>query len=342
MKPSTASTHLAGRSWDLLAFGDPCADVTLAVDQWPVPGGKVLGRPLGVWPGGTTANVACAAARLGLRVAAHGRVGGDAHGALLRESFEAFGVGTLSLQTEAGSPSASALAMVSPSGEKSIVYMPMPPAPMRYDALDAALRQSRAVYAMPYDLAEFHPLCELARAHRTQVAIDIEPAVAPDGPAMLARVSRCDIAFFNEAGFHAGTGEPASHVAMRRLLDAGPRVVVVSLGERGALAVDRGGEAAHAAFPARVVDTTGAGDSFNAAFLTALLEGQLLAQSLRFACAAASHTVAAMGARAGLPGRAAVDALVGQRLGDAAFPSQGGVASTHPNPLPRIRGRGLG
>ena len=297
-------------SLDLLAFGDPCADVVLGTDTPPALGEKVLGRPLGVFPGGTTANVACAISRLGRRSAVYGRVGDDTHGGLLRESLQRFGVGVEHLAVVARTASASVIAMIAASGERAIVYMPMLPSPLDEAAFATAARRARIVYAMPYDAAEFALISRIAHENGALVAIDIEAAVAPDSAAMQQRIERADIVFFNESGFRAGSGEAPSHAAMARLLSAGPRMVVVTRGAAGALGVDRHGFAEHPALPHQVVDTTGAGDTFNAAFLAATLEEQGLRQALRFACAAASCTVAAIGARAGMPDRRSVDALV--------------------------------
>lgn len=304
-------TGLAQRGIDVLCFGDPVADVVLSVAQVPALGGKVLGRPLGVWAGGTTANVACALARLGMRSGVFGRVGDDAHGSMLRKSFSDFGVVADALETQASTASAQAMTMVAPSGEKALVYMPMAAGQLDQQRLAGAIGQASVVYAMPYDLEEFVLLSRLARNSGTLVAIDIEPAVAPDRAAMMARLACADIVFFNQAGLVAGTGEGPSFAALGDLLACGPRLIVVSLGERGAMAVSATETAQHGAFATQVVDTTGAGDSFNAAFLAAILRGQDLQAALGFACAAASFTVAALGARSGLPGHEAVLALLG-------------------------------
>lgn len=298
----------ADRRWDLLAVGDPVADIVVRVGEPPPLGEKVLGQSLGIFSGGTTANVACAFARLGRPAALLGRVGDDAHGPMLRDSLAQFGVGTEHVSTAEHTASASVIAMIAPSGERAIVYMPMRTPWVREprEVLDAA----RIVYAMPYELAPFVQLADMARDAGALVAIDLEPAVAPGPDAMLARISRADIVFFNEAGFRAGTGEAPGHAAMSRLLDAGPRIVVVTMGSAGAIAVDRTGFAIQAAFRGRIVDTTGAGDTFNAAFLVALLDGHGLQRALQFACAAASCTVAALGARSGLPDRSAVAAVI--------------------------------
>ena len=298
----------APRRWDLLAFGDPCADVVVAVPEVPRLGEKVLGRSLGVFAGGTTANTACAFAKLGRSAAVCGRVGDDGYATLLRASLYGFGVDTEYLHTEPNSASASVIALVSPSGERSIVYMPMPPRGLQAETLAAAARQARVFYAMPYDLGEFVAASRIARDNGALVAIDLEAAVAPNREAMQQRIAHADIAFFNESGFVAGTGEAPTPAALAALLTtAGLQTVVVTLGAAGAMAASRDAFAQHPAFAQAVVDTTGAGDTFNAAFLAAMLEGQSLQAGLRFACAAASHAVTAVGARRGMPDRATVE-----------------------------------
>lgn len=316
-----ASTPVA-RRWDVLAIGNPCADVVVRTEAaLPARGGKVLGRAAGTFPGGTEANVACAVARLGGAACAFGRVGSDAHGALLRASFEEEGVAIDYLTSEPGLPSASATVLVDASGEKAIVYAPMPPAPLDLARLDTALSTSRIAYLMPYALDELLAVRRAARERGTRVAIDLEAALVPDREAMRSRIALADIVFFNEEGFRSGTGQSPSAAALAEVLRAGPQVVVVTLGAGGAMALDANGFVHQEAFAADVVDTTGAGDTFNAAFLVAWLAGQRLAQALRHACAAASCAVAAVGARAGMPRRQQVAALL-SGPGRAALPGK--------------------
>lgn len=298
------------RCWQLLSFGDPCADIVIAADEPPALGEKVLGCPLGTLAGGTTANVACGVARLGMSSTVFGRTGADANGDVLRDSFARFGVDMTYLRREQDAASASAIVIVTPSGEKSVIYQPMRTVPLDLQALTRAMAESRVAYAMPYDLEEYTAFSAVAREQGALVAIDLEAAVAPNPGAMRERASLADIVFFNESGFAAGSPGALSFDAMRAVLSLGPKVVVVSLGAAGAMAVGAGEEASQQAFAARVVDTAGAGDSFNAAFLSAWLDGATLRGSLRFACAAASCTVAAMGARTALPDRARVESLL--------------------------------
>jgi ribokinase len=288
------------RRFGLLAYGDPTVDLVYAVARAPAADEKVLGRSLGRHAGGTAANVACAAARLGLPTAAYGRVGRDPDGDFLTAEYRRFGVATDWVRPVDG-PGASALILVQQDGEKALVYAPLLPEPLDPTLLAPALAQSRVVYAMPYDLAEFETLSRLARAANTLVAIDVEAAVAPDPGRLAALLPLTDIVFFNEGGFRAATGKAPVPEHLQPLLDQGPALVVVTLGAAGALAVTAEESVVQPAFPTRLVDATGAGDCFNAAVLTSLLRGHSLTSALRHAAAAASLAVAVLGARAGFP-----------------------------------------
>jgi ribokinase len=298
------------RRWDLLALGDPCVDQVAAVQALPGAGDKVLARALGDLPGGTTANAACAFARLGGRAAVFGRVGDDASGDMLRASLDSDGVDVQHLLTAPGCTTGRVIALIPPSGERALVVMPMAPGAPRDEELAEAARQARVVYLMPYALDELARVRQIAQAAGAWVAIDLEPAVAPDNEAMRQRLALADIAFFNLEGFVAATGQQPTPAALGALRGLGPAVVVVSLGDQGAMAVDRHGSVQRPVFQVPVADTTGAGDTFNAAFLLAYLEGQDLAASLSFACAAAAHAVTRTGARTGMPGREAVERLI--------------------------------
>ncbi|TWB21757.1 ribokinase [Nitrospirillum amazonense] len=297
------------RRFGLLAYGDPNVDLVFAVDRAPAADEKVLGRHMGRHAGGTAANVACAAARLGLPSAAYGRVGRD-DGNFLVAEFQRFGVDPKWVRPVAG-PCATALILVQGNGEKALVYAPLPGWPLDTATLAPALEQSRVVYAMPYDLAEFEAVSRLARAAGTLVAIDVEAAVAPGPERLAALLPLADIVFFNEGGFRAATGLPPAPDHARPLLKQGPGLVVVTLGARGAIAVRGDESVTQRAFPARMVDATGAGDCFNAAVLARLLSGDHLADALRFAAAAASLAITAIGARAGFPYYDAVASVLG-------------------------------
>ncbi|MBS1181619.1 MAG: ribokinase [Proteobacteria bacterium] len=298
-----------GRPFDLLAYGDPNVDYVFEAAVIPGPDQKVLGRNLGIFAGGTVANVACAAGRLGASVASYGRVGSDAAGVLLRQDYDVFGVSGHYVTT-ADHPSAAAMIMVDASGEKALIYAPMPADPLDEARFAEAAGRSRVVYAMPYDLDEVRRLAAIAHENGADVAIDIEAAVAPTRERLDALLSLSDIVFMNEGGFRATQPGDITEATVWPLIERGPRIVVVTLAEKGAIAVTRDGSIYQPAFPARLVDATGAGDCFNGAFLAATVAGRPIADSLAFACAAASLAVSAVGARSGIPSPTDVEAML--------------------------------
>lgn len=300
----------APRPFDLLAFGDPCIDLVFTVDRAPAADQKVLGRRLPSFAGGTVANVACAASLLGRATLAYGRIAGDADGGFLAREYERFGVAVDHLRVVPDAASPTALILVESGGEKALVYSPMPGPTLEEQSFARALERCRLLYAMPYDLDEFTRMHALARRAGVPVAIDIEAAMVP-APGHLDRLlSLCDLAFMNDTTYTAILGTAPRADGLAALLRHGARMVVVSCAGRGALLATAGQMLAQPAFPARVVDSTGAGDSFNGAFVAALLEGQAPADALRFACAAGSIAVTATGARSALPTRAQVEALL--------------------------------
>jgi ribokinase len=293
----------------LLAIGDPCLDVVIRTARTPAWDDKCVGSAAGLYGGGTEANVACAASRLGLASTVWGRIGDDNHGAVLLDGLAHFGVDCSLLRRQPGAASASAIVLLSPQGERAIVWVPMPadgadgargmPSQL---GLDAALARSRWAYTMPYDAEDLAALHAATQRAGTALAIDVEREGARSSGALQRMLQHCDMAFLNASGFSAAMGHAPSADGLRALYaGAAAHTIVVTLGAAGAIAIDRHGVAVQSAFPVAVVDATGAGDTFNAAFLVAHAQGQALAQALQFACAAASHSVVAMGARGGMP-----------------------------------------
>ncbi|WP_123070072.1 carbohydrate kinase family protein [Massilia aurea] len=205
------------------------------------------------------------------------------------------------------------MVMIEADGEKALVYAPLAGSSFDTPTLGAALWESALLYAMPYDFAEYAKLHALARAAGTLLAIDVEAAMAQRSGDIERLLNLADIVFMNEVTYLSVFGQAPEPEHMRHLLALGPRVLVVTRGAAGALAVTRYATAQQSAFPAAPIDCTGAGDCFNGAFVAALFEGRSLRAALRFACAAASFAVSRLGAREGIPSRAQVDQLLGAR-----------------------------
>ena len=278
---SVAITVVGSVNLDLVATGA----------RLPRPGETVTGATLARHPGGKGANQALAARRLGAEVRLVARVGADAMAeealALLRRD----GVDLTGCRVDATAPTGVALIAVAADGENLIVVAPGANAGFTPDMLpeaggDALICQLEL------------PIDTVARAvaeARGFVCINLAPAA--DVPR--AMFERADLIIVNE-------GEAAFYDAR---LDAAKGWVAITLGARGAKLL-RAGEVVAEALPPQViaVDTTGAGDAFVGALTVALLEGQLPADALAFACAAGALAATKAGAQPSLPWRAEVDA----------------------------------
>lgn len=289
---------------DVVAVGAACIDLVIEVEELPGHDEKIMGRHVGWLPGGTVANFACAASRLGLRTGFLGTVGDDAPGRLVRGDLGRFGVRLDRLVTLPDTPTHYTVILLPPGGERAIVFVPTYPDDIPLTEEDAAyIASARAVYTMTANVARFEALAEAAHAGGALVMVDIEPTLALDMARLERILTITDVVSFNRAGLESVMEHQRADLLTmaRRMSDLGPQVVIVTLGWEGCLAVTANDEVRCPGFDVEVVDTTGAGDCFNAAFLTGYLSGRLLERTATFANAAAALSVRALGPRGGLP-----------------------------------------
>lgn len=255
-------------------------------------------------PGGSPANVAVGLSRLEIPVALIARVSQDAFGRLLRAHLIDNGVDLRYLVTAA---ELSTLAVVSLDGAGVASY-----AFYANGTADWQWESGQLPAALPAEVVALHSgslalsiepaasmVTELLRSERArgQVTISLDPNVRPafedDQAAARRRVERqvglADVvkASAEDLAWLA-PGESPSHVA-RRWQELGPKIVIVTLGETGALAVGPNGqEINRSSPPVELVDTVGAGDAFTAGLLAAMERNELLGAPNRSALAALS------------------------------------------------------
>jgi ribokinase len=271
---------------DLIAVGDVMLDGALPA---PVAGGRVHGR-IELRVGGSAANAALAAARLGSRAAVIGRVGTDAAGRLVADSLTAAGVEPLLALDETARTGC-----VIVVGGTSIVADPGASLRLAPRDLPAAL-EARAVLVSGYSLLQPGPeaaaRAALERARTDCLAVDAASARLVEAfgvDRFLEATANADVLLANADEARALTGlEPdEAGLALARRY----RVVCVKLGRAGALAVT-GREIVRAKVqPVDRADTLGAGDAFAGGFLLSLSLGVDLAPALRAGCDAATATL---------------------------------------------------
>jgi ribokinase len=298
----------------IVVVGSINTDLVAVTKRIPVVGETVLGSDFQIHPGGKGANQAVAVARLGYPVRLIGRLGNDAFGANLRTHLEKAGVDITGVSTSDGA-SGVAVIVVSGKGDNSIVLAPGANSKVTPEDIDAnilVLRSAGMVLAqleIPMETVEY-----LARVcARENVPLILDPAPASDLQPGIFK----DIAWFTpnqtEAAFYLGSkhseSNPLSPTAMANVfLSNGCRGVVLKMGAHGTYLRLQGGIGSSVpAFSVNAIDTTAAGDAFNAGFATALMLGKSPRDSSVFAAAVAAISVTRTGAQPSMPGMAEVE-----------------------------------
>jgi ribokinase len=290
----------------VVVVGSLNMDFAVKTKRLPAAGETVFGSDFRMGPGGKGANQAVAAAKLGaasVAVRMIGRVGLDLFADHLKASLAGAGVDVSAVHASRSHPTGIAMISVDEAGQNSIVVASGANADLTVADVEAMRRVFRgatiAMFQLESPLATVAAALNLARKEGLTTILDPAPAQE------LSRelIESVDIITPNEV-----------ESEQFDLVKPGAHTVVVKLGDRGCMAY-RAGESFHVpAFPVNAVDTTAAGDVFNAGLAIALAEGSPFPHALRFANAAAAISVTRRGAQTSAPSRAEVDAFLAERL----------------------------
>jgi sugar/nucleoside kinase (ribokinase family) len=286
---------------DLLVLGDANPDLVLTGDVEPAFGqAERLVEGARFTVGGSGAIVACGAVRLGLRVGFCGVVGDDLLGRFMRDELEARGVDVTGLIAEPGRQTGVTVVLARPN-DRAILTHAGTIGDLRAGLIDAkALESARHVHVSSYFLQqrltpELPALFERVRARGATTSVDPnwDPSERWDG-GLRDLLAHTDLFLPNatEATRVADVAEPDEAVVALADIAA---VVVAKSGAEGAVAA-RGGQLVRASAPAiDALDTTGAGDAFDAGFLASWLAGDPLERSLAIANACGALSTRAAG-----------------------------------------------
>ena len=299
---------------DVFVVGSINRDFVLSVERRPEPGETVTDARLATHNGGKGANQSAAAALLGASVAFLGRVGDDGFGGPLVRSLSAKRVDTTLVQEVSGSSTGAAFITVTPDGENAITVAPGANRRLTAEDVDDAsgsIGEARVLVAqMEVPPEVVLRAVEVAAGNGTRALVNL----APPFEVPRALLEKLDPLVINEHEAAFLLGESVESVdealdAVPRLLSLGPRSVVVTLGEEGA--VFSGGESAqHLPAPkVKVVDTTGAGDAFVGALAARLATDVPLEDAVAYAVRAGAAAVTETGAQGALPTPETVEAL---------------------------------
>ena len=299
----------------ICVIGSLNTDLVAAVEALPRPGQTLTGRDFRTFPGGKGANQAVALGRLGAPVTMVGKVGDDAYGRAYLEVLAKEGVKADGVAVEPGTASGIAVIEVEASGENSIVIIPGANGTVDPAFLDRqqAIILRNDIFLLQLEIpmaATLHALALLRKAGKT-VILDPAPAttLSDEMLALPDFLTPNETELDTLAGTRTSGPEDLPRVA-GLLLDRGANTVVVKAGKHGAVLVRRDGAVRVPGFAVNAVDTTAAGDSFNAGLAFSLARGTDLAGAVRFANAVGALSTTALGAQAAMPRLAAVEALL--------------------------------
>lgn len=282
----------------MVAIGDINWDTLLAVPRLPGPDDEVELREVRETPGGDAANVAVAFARLGGRAGMIGAVGDDPAGRALREHLAAAGVDTRRVLV-LDVPSGRAFSLVEPDGVRRLLYTRGANALRKLTEEDLAYaRDALWLYVADPLPATVETLAKWYRDGEglPRLALDPGSAGAARGLGFFVPIfPHISALLLNEGEARALAGRDTLEGAVDLLRGRCP-LVVVKRGARGALVAAAEEGFSFPAFPVRVVDTTGCGDAFNAAFLFVLARGGTLREATRWGNAAGALSAGRLGA----------------------------------------------
>jgi len=313
----------------IVVIGSVNMDLVARAPRMPAPGETVLGENFVTIPGGKGANQATAAAKLarpGTEVHLVARVGEDDFGTRLLNSLAQYGVHTEKVIITEGVASGVAMIVVDKRGENSIIVAPGANAKLKLADIDAAegLIATASVVVMQLEVPIPTITHAIAVCQRHGVFTILDPAPVP--PKGLPRaLYGVDLLTPNQSETNQLIGQekrsakrnrrpPDAKQAASQLLAHGCKTVILKLGAKGAMLIERHGTIRTArGFKVDVIDTTAAGDAFTGALAVARAEGMTFPEAMSFANAAGAACCQSFGAQPALPEREAVEKLLASR-----------------------------
>ncbi|TFV59642.1 5-dehydro-2-deoxygluconokinase [Mycobacterium sp. PS03-16] len=310
-------------TFDVLAIGRS------GVDIYPLQIGRGLEdvESFGKFLGGSAANVAVAAARLGERTALISGVGADPFGVFVRNELDRLGVDNRFVATDDTYPTPVTFCEIFPPDHFPLYFYRRPSAPdlqVRPDQIDAdAVRGARLYWSTVTGLSEepsrsAHFAAWQIRERRPLTVLDLDyrpmfwssPAAATEQ--VRKALAHVTVAVGNREECEIAVGETNPHRAADALLDLGVELAIVKQGPRGVLGKTRHSSVTVSPNEVDVVNGLGAGDAFGGSLCHGLLHDWPLEKTLRYANAAGAIVASRLECSTAMPTAAEVAALAEQ------------------------------
>jgi len=289
--------------FDVVGFGALNVDKLYHVSRIAREGEESFILSMSESPGGSAANTMVGLARLGVKTGFIGKVANDHEGQLLLNDFRREGVNTDGIVVASEGKSGTVSAFVDKNGERALYVHPSVNDTLAFEEINLEYaRQTTFLHLTSVDEKPFQAQKKLIEELRNvKVSLDPGEIYARKGLARLKPIIKhCFVVSPSENELKMLTKKSWKEGA-KMLLKEGAGMVAVKLGEKGCYVTD--GRQSHTVPPykTKVVDTTGAGDAFDAGFLYGLIKKKDLYECGRLGNFVASKCITKVGARTGLP-----------------------------------------
>lgn len=305
------------KTFDAVVIGD--ANIDLAVvgaSEVPQPGQEVFVENVMLHVGGGAAVFSLALAKLGLRVAFNGILGDDMYGRYIREHFSQYGIDTRMIETSQRYPTGVSIAF-NPDTDRSFITYAGTNMELQMDRLDlGAVAQGRHVHLTGYKGRSNHDsFVALARTLKEK-GLTLSCDVGWDDTGewyngVFELMAHCDVFLMNETEALHYTGLENIEDSLRFMSQYCSHVAI-KLGSKGSAAMRDGVLNRRDAYRVKAVDTTGAGDCFNAGYLFGFLTGKDTDTSLAYGNACGAFSVSQYGGSTGSPDAETMQAFISE------------------------------
>ncbi len=285
------------------------------IKRYPIPRvqTQVTTEWIRVMPGGGAANTPSALARMGLPVTSFSKVGEDLNGQFIRGELAKLGVDTSGICVAPRESTPFTFVGIHADGDRTFIHTPG--ANVTFNIRDLDLEKVAAAdFVLYHDLwvlpgLDGKPaagLLEHAQKRGAKTLLDEGFGYGPKREQLEAMLPYCDYAIPSIDDLQAVYPGASAQELADRLLDQGPRTVVLKMGQNGCLVAQGHDRIQVPIFPAKVVDTTGAGDCWDAGFMAGLASGEDIVTAARIGNACAAFCIEAVGGATGVPSYEAV------------------------------------
>jgi sulfofructose kinase len=296
--------------WDVVGVGANSVDYVHLLPGYPQPFGSFAKMKIErqeILCGGQMATAMCACARLGLRAKYVGVTGTDENGRRVRKELQRRGIDLTDVIIRDAQNQFAVILVDETNGDRIVLWDRDEQLMMRdRDLPEDAIANARVLHVDDVDQAAAIRAAHIAREHSVPSTSDIDRLTERTREL----IDTVTIPIFAEHVPTRVTDINDQEGALHALRRPHHRMLCVTLGEQGAMALDATGIHYAPAFQVNAVDTTGAGDVFRAGFIYALLREWPVDDILRFANAAAAVSCTRLGALGGIPALDEVEVLV--------------------------------